>query len=75
MGEGLSKLRERWPGWQIWTVRTWDGRRGGIVWCARPRGRVKPVINAGTWQHLDEYLDDAAHASGGPAAAPWRDEG
>lgn len=62
MEDGLSKLKARWPGWQIWTVRTWDGRRAGKVWCARPRGRVQPVINAHTWQHLDEYLDEAAQA-------------
>jgi hypothetical protein len=65
--DGLGKLQERWPGWQVWIVHTWDGSRAGTVWCARPRGRVRPVINADTWQHLDEYLDDAAQAAGPPA--------
>lgn len=62
MADGLSTLRERWPGWQFWTVRTWDGTRGAKVWCARPRGRTKLVINAATWQDMDDHLTDLAAA-------------
>jgi hypothetical protein len=62
MDEGLGKLQARWPGWQIWAVPTWDGTRQGTIWCARPNGRTQPVINAATWQHLDDYLHDATRA-------------
>ena len=58
----LAKLRQQFPGWQIWA--------SGPTWCARPW----PLINAGSAEELAERLK-IAHTSppdGCPALASWR---
>lgn len=41
----LTRLETRFPGWECWTVRTFDGMRNGVVWCARRRDDHRVVIN------------------------------
>jgi hypothetical protein len=56
--EIVKALERDWPRWQIWTVNRYVG---GTTWCAR-RWDWKPgdtVLNAGTAEHLAEYLAEA----------------
>ena len=60
--EELEKLRQQFPGWQIWT--------SGPTWCARPW----PLINCGSAEELAGQIR-AAHMlppSGSPSLAAWR---
>lgn len=54
----LEWLRASYPDWHVWIVYTWDGMKGGIVWCARRHTDGK-VVNAESPGHLAEYV---AHA-------------
>jgi hypothetical protein len=61
----LRGLREAYPGWRIWYVLTWDGTRGGIIWCARsPDSRH--LVHADT---AGDLADDIAGTSP-PGLAP-----
>ena len=51
----LERLLEQHPEWQIWRV---DRYLGGPVWCARPWGCTKPVLNAGSPKHLSEAIEE-----------------
>jgi len=52
--EELAALREKHPGWQIWRV---DRYLGGPLWCARPLGRTRPVLNAARPERLSELIE------------------
>jgi hypothetical protein len=41
----------------VWTVHRLIG---GTTWCARLRDDHKRVLNAGSPEHLSEYLEDEA---------------
>ncbi|MBO0820484.1 MAG: hypothetical protein J2P26_06490 [Nocardiopsaceae bacterium] len=49
----LAALAKKHPAWQVWVVECY---LGGPVWCARPWGRTRPVLNAGGPVHLDEDI-------------------
>lgn len=49
----LADLRAEFPHWQIWLVPTVVGPD---VWCARPLGQTRPVLNADSADHLAGYL-------------------
>jgi len=70
--EELAALREEHPGWQIWRV---DRYLGGPLWCARPLGRTRPVLNAARPERLSELIEaeEAGLTATGPA--PERDRG
>ena len=70
--EELAALREKHPGWQIWRV---DRYLGGPLWCARPLGRTRPVLNAARPERLSELIEaeEAGLTATGPA--PERDRG
>ena len=51
----LERLLDQHPGWQIWRV---DRYLGGPAWCARPRGRTRPVLNADSPKHLSEAIEE-----------------
>lgn len=51
--EALAELRRQHPAWEIWRV---DRYPGGTVWCARPCGQDKPVLNAYQPAHLSQYI-------------------
>jgi hypothetical protein len=53
--EALAALRERHPGWQVWRV---DRFIGAPLWCARPQGQTRPVLNAPTPQRLTELIKE-----------------
>jgi hypothetical protein len=60
--EIVKALEADWPRWQVWTVSHAVDRR--ITWCARGWD-WKPgdtVLNAGTPEHLVEYLEEQAEA-------------
>lgn len=59
----LAALAKRHPAWQVWVV---DRYAGGPVWCARPWGRIRPVLNAGSPDHLSEDITgrEPAHGDG-----------
>lgn len=63
VNEALAALREQWgERWQVWYVPRAVG--GGPTWHARRHGdHIRNVINAGTPEHLSEYLAEA-EASG-----------
>ncbi len=69
--EALAALRERHPGWQIWRV---DRFIGPPLWCARPQGQTKPVLNAPSPRRLTELIEQEAGLSrpGTARAVPSR---
>ena len=58
----LDRLRADWPRWQVWVVPGTEG--GPPTWCARrheDRDAVPArVLNAGSAEHLAEYLEEAS---------------
>jgi hypothetical protein len=54
----LADLQSKWPHWQIWIVPTFDGTRSGKVWCARPLGELRPVLNEYSASGLDAAISD-----------------
>jgi len=63
----ISELERDWPHWQIWVVHR---VHGGDLWCARRWDGTGRVLNAGTPEHLTEYLEDAtAEAAAAPLSA------
>jgi hypothetical protein len=57
--EELATLREKHPEWQIWRV---DRYIGGPLWCARPWGETRPVLNARSPQRLTECIEEQESA-------------
>jgi len=53
----LAQLQSDWPNWQIWIVYRLIG---GPTWCARRRDDHRKVLNAGSPEHLIEYLEEAS---------------
>jgi len=52
--DALARLQADWPNWEVWIVRKVIG---GPTWCARRRDDHKKVLNAGSPEHLAEYLE------------------
>jgi|GEM_PF-3525550 len=48
----LQELRARFPGWHLWFVPCYGK---GLTWCAQPL----PQLEAGSAEHLAEYIKDA----------------
>jgi hypothetical protein len=65
--EALAALRERHPGWQIWRV---DRSLGRPVWCARPQGQTKPVLNAASPPRLSGLIDEQEAGPTPPGDGP-----
>lgn len=59
----LGWLRGSYPLWRIWYVRTWDGARSGIAWCAE-RASDGLRQHADTPGHLAEYIAGADTRAG-----------
>jgi hypothetical protein len=55
--DALARLEADWPRWEIWIVHKVIG---GPTWCARRRDDHKKVLNAGSAEHLAEYLEAEA---------------
>jgi hypothetical protein len=64
--EVLAALRERHPRWQVWRV---DRFLGKPVWCARPQGQTKPVLNAASPERLSGLIAEL-EAGPPPVAGP-----
>lgn len=70
LDELLAGLRQQHPAWEIWRV---DRYIGGPVWCARPAGMQRPVLNACEPADLSENISDResglprVHANTSPA--------
>ena len=59
LADELRVLEDKFPGWQVWVVGTWDGTRRGQRWCARRVvGGVMTRKEADTAGHLAEYLSE-----------------
>jgi hypothetical protein len=60
VAEALRKLQAEYgPAWMIWYVPTWDGRKAGIIWCAK-RLRDGRLLHACQPRHLAAYIADAS---------------
>jgi hypothetical protein len=53
--EQLALLRPRYPGWDIWTVRS-IYPRPSTTWCARPKGAPIAMINVSSPEELIEQI-------------------
>lgn len=53
----VAALERDWPEWQVWVVHR---VYGGPVWCARRWDGTGKTLNAGSPEHLAEYLEDQA---------------
>lgn len=58
--EAKARLRSAFPGWQVWYVPAWDGRRSTMTWCARP----EPLLNCASAAELVEEM--LRHSSSTP---------
>ncbi|MDR0344824.1 MAG: hypothetical protein LBI49_17265 [Nocardiopsaceae bacterium] len=64
----LTALARKHPAWQVWVVECY---LGGPVWCARPWGRTRPVLNAGSPEHLSEDIAGREPARNGVEGPGW----
>ena len=59
-GQQLARLRQRFPSWEIWTVRS-IYPKPFTTWCARPAGHRVATINADSPEHLIEEIRQQEH--------------
>lgn len=52
-GQELERLRREHPLFEFWTIYP---AVGGMIWCARPLGLEKPVINTDSPEELERRL-------------------
>jgi hypothetical protein len=57
----LALLRPRYPGWEIWAVRS-ISPKPFTTWCARPKGSPIATINANSPEHLVEMIREQEEA-------------
>jgi hypothetical protein len=49
----LEELKPRYPGWDIWLVKTYPNQ---VTWCARPKGTLVSTIRVLSPEDLIEAI-------------------